>query len=102
MGDIDKEKWPLVLVRWLDSASPRGWQPIGDWSGPGSLECVSVGFLFAENDQTKTIIPHFAYADDDVNRQGNGIMVIPCGAIVSIETLSLTSSSHSETQPSKA
>jgi len=52
--------------------SPRGWQSIGDWEGIGSLECVSVGFLFAENEQTKTLIPHFAYVNDDANRQGSG------------------------------
>jgi hypothetical protein len=44
----------------------------GDWEGIGSLECVSVGFLLAENEPTKTLIPHFAYANDDANRQGSG------------------------------
>jgi hypothetical protein len=84
-------KWPLVCVRWLDSSSPRGWQPLAEWSGIGSLECVSVGFLFAVDADSKTIIPHFSYPDDDVNRQGNGIMVIPLGAITSIERLSTLS-----------
>lgn len=92
MSDPLDGKWPIVIVRWLDSASPRGWQSVAGWDGVGSLECVSVGFLFSSDDQATTIIPHFAYADDDTNRQGNGIMVIPSGAIVSIERLSVKAS----------
>jgi hypothetical protein len=80
-------KWPLVLVRWLDSAAPRGWQPLADWKGAGTLDCVSVGYLYAEDEVSKTIIPHFAFPEEDANRQGSGILVIPAGAIVSIERL---------------
>lgn len=84
-------KWPLVRIRWRDSSSPRGWQALAEWPGIGSLECVSVGYLFSENDDAKTVIPHFSYPDDDTNRQGNGIMVIPNGAVISVELLGPTS-----------
>ena len=80
-------KWPLVRVRWLDSTAPRGWQPLADWQGAGALDCISVGYLYAEDEISKTIIPHFAYPGEDANRQGSGILVIPAGAIVSIEHL---------------
>jgi hypothetical protein len=91
-------QWPMVRIRWRDSTSPRGWQPLSEWKGVGSLECVSVGYLYADNDESKTIIPHFSYPDDDDNRQGNGIMVIPTGAIISIECLTVTSSDTSLTE----
>ena len=81
--------WPLVLIRWLDSSAPRGWQALSEWPGVGSLECVSVGYLYAQDDKSKTIIPHFAYPNDPISRQGSGIMAIPIGAIVSIETLAI-------------
>ena len=88
---LPKERWPLVLVRWLDSSVPRGWQNLADWPGVSSLECVSVGFLFAEDKLSKTIIPPFAYPEDEVNRLGSGVLIIPAGCIVSIEKLSVTS-----------
>lgn len=84
----EKLKWPLVRIRWLDSSSPRcGWIRLEDWEGVGSLECVSVGYLISERDGAKAIAPHLAYPDDSEQCQGNGIIVIPDGAVVSIEAL---------------
>lgn len=80
-------RWPLVRIRWLDSSAPHGWQRMADWSGMGSLECESVGYLYAEDATSKTVVPHFAFFDDDTNRQGGGVMVIPAGAVLSIERL---------------
>ena len=78
----------LVLVRWVDSTSPRmGWVHLSEWQGVGSLECVSAGYLVAEDDRSKTIAPHLAYPDDDDQCQANGVIVIPNGAIVSMERL---------------
>lgn len=64
-----------------------GWVKISAWEGVGSLECVSVGYLIADDQKSKTIAPHLAYPDDDEQCQGNGIIVIPTGAIVSLERL---------------
>jgi hypothetical protein len=94
------DRWPLVRVHWLDSAAPRGWQPMADWPETHSLECVSVGFLYAEDKYAKTIVPHFAFPDDDVNRQGGGVMVIPAGAIVSMVRLVSDGESDRATEPS--
>ena len=78
----------LVLVRWVDSTSPRmGWVNLRQWEGVGSLDCVSVGYLVAEDERSKTIAPHLAYPDDDEQCQANGIIVIPNAAIVSVEIL---------------
>ena len=36
-GAISSECWPLVLVRWVDSTSPRmGWIRLSEWGGVGS------------------------------------------------------------------
>jgi hypothetical protein len=59
--------------------------------GVHSMECVSVGYLMAEDERSKTIVPHIAYPTEKENRQGSGIMVIPAGAIVSVERLSISS-----------
>ena len=64
-----------------------GWTGLKEWAGIGSLECISVGYLIDENNHTKTIVPHLAYPDDEDNCQGNGIMVIPTAAILSLEEL---------------
>lgn len=82
-------KWPLVRVRWVDSTSPRmGWTSLSTLPAFGSLECLSVGYVIAEDKQSRTIAPHLAYPDDDINIQGNGIIVIPRAAIISCEQLS--------------
>jgi hypothetical protein len=86
--------WPLVRIVWRDSSSPRGWQTLKDWGGLHSLECESVGYLIAEDHQSKTVVPHIAYPLEEENRQGSGIMVIPAGCIVSVERLVTCSSSR--------
>jgi hypothetical protein len=86
-------KWPLVMVRWLDSCDIQGWKRLNAWPGVPTLECVSVGYLVAEDETTKTIAPHVAYPGDDENSQGAGIMVIPARAIVSVTPLTASSRS---------
>jgi hypothetical protein len=82
-------KWPLVRVRWVDSTSPRmGWISLNDLPEIGSLECVSVGYVIAQDERSQTIAPHLAYPDDEANAQGNGIIVIPRAAIISMDVLS--------------
>jgi hypothetical protein len=73
----------------LDSTTPPiAWTSIADWKGVSSLECISVGYLIAEDTISKTIVPHLAYPDDLEQCQGNEIIVIPQGAIISVERLS--------------
>ena len=86
--------WPLVCIVWRDSSSPRGWLNLKEWGGVHSLDCVSVGYLIAEDDESKTLVPHIAYPAEEENRQGAGIMVIPAGAVVSVERLTTCPSSR--------
>jgi hypothetical protein len=89
-------QWPLVLVPWLDSAAPdANWISLRDYQGIKTLECISVGYLVHEEGGRKTIAPHIAYPDDEEQRQGNGLMVIPDQAILSMERLICLSSASS-------
>ncbi len=56
------------------------------------MECISVGYLIRDEDGRKTIAPHIAYPDDEEQCQGNGIMVIPDQAVISIQYLTCLSS----------
>ena len=73
-----------------------GWVKISAWEGVGSLECVSVGYLIAEDQRSRTIAPHLVYPDDGEQCQGNGVIVIPLGAIVSMERLVSEPSARAE------
>ena len=52
-----------------------------------SLECISLGFLYSQDDHKVTLVSHMAYPDDDKLRQGCGIMVIPRQAVLALEHL---------------
>jgi hypothetical protein len=92
---------PLVRVTWLDSASPSAdWHSLSEWEGLGSLECVSVGYVIAEDDKAKTIAPHVAYPDEEANCKVCGIMIIPAGAILSIELLGVIPSARASARTS--
>lgn len=85
---VRSDPYPLLLVRWVDSTSPRsGWIRLQKWEGVGSLECVSVGYLISEEANALTLAPHLAYPDDPEQCQGNGIITIPRGAVISAERL---------------
>lgn len=87
-------KFPLVLIRWLDSCDLPGWKRLSEWGGVNTLECVSVGFLVAEDEKSKTVAPHLAYPSDEANTQGAGIMVIPARSILELTTLTSSSPAH--------
>lgn len=80
-------RWPLVVVRWLDSCDVPGWTRLSTWQGVRTLECVSVGFLVHEDEISKTLAPHLAYPNEEHTTQGSGIMVIPAGAILEVREI---------------
>ncbi len=75
------------MIHWLDSCDVSGWKRLSEWQGVRSLECVSVGFVIAEDATTKTVASHIAYPADD-DSQATGIMVIPVAAITKTTVLS--------------
>ena len=50
------------------------------------MECVSIGFLIAEDAASKTIAPHIAYPNEETS-QAAGIMIIPAASITSVMKL---------------
>ena len=93
MRAIDLAVSSLVLVRWIDSAAPdTGWIRLREYTGVGSMQCLSVGYLIRDDDGRKTIAPHIANPDDEEQRQGTGLMVIPDQAVLSVERLICPSS----------
>ncbi len=86
-------RWPLVRIVWLDSVNPTAdWHRLSEWRGLGSQECVSVGYLIGDERDSKTIAPHVAFPDEEENCQATGIMIIPTGAVLRIESLKATAS----------
>jgi hypothetical protein len=82
-----KTEYPLVLIRWDDSARPiSDWQWIDDYEMPEIVPCISVGFLIADTPQAIALAPNLG----DVGReraQASGIIRIPRSAVRSIENL---------------
>jgi hypothetical protein len=94
-------KYKLVKVRWVDSCMPRtGWTLLADWKGTAPAECVSIGYIVDERNNTTAIAPHLAYPDEPEQCQADGIMIIPNQAILSIEEL-ISSSRGVPLQPSQ-
>jgi hypothetical protein len=94
---------PLLMVRWVDSTTPRlGWIRLVEWEGAGSLDCVSVGYLIADNEKSITVAPHLAYPEDEENCQGSGIIVIPRPAIISISELTCCSDAAAYVAPDRS
>ena len=79
----------LVLVEWLDSHSGRGWQDMEQIEGAAQpLFCRSVGWLVAESDDCKVLVPHLAGdKDGKILAQGCGDLAIPARAILKMKVL---------------
>jgi hypothetical protein len=69
---------PLIFVEWVDSHTVTGWKKLSTLEENEPLRCVSVGWLIHDGEETKVIAPHLSRGSE----QGNGIMVIPAGAIL--------------------
>ena len=79
-----------VLVEWRDSHAIAGWQELADIDA-APVRAWSMGWIVAETDDAIVLAPHLA--EEGVPAQGNGMMVIPKGAVIS--TQEITSSSAS-------
>ena len=79
----------LVLIEWVDSHSGRGWRSLETLQEVAEpLYCQSVGWLAAENEECKVIVPHIGgEKNGDAMLQGCGDLVIPTVAIKKITTL---------------
>jgi len=79
----------LVLVEWVDSHSGRGWRDLDELDDVAKpLFCRSVGWLMAETEQCKVIVPHISGEENlDIMIQGCGDMAIPTKSIIKVTPL---------------
>lgn len=84
-NDTGPEPYPVVLVQWVDSASPRsGWGALSSHIYHGVTMCTSVGFLVHESETDITIASSVARCEiDEEDPAVNDSMSIPLIAIVS-------------------
>src|SRR5271170_7273622 len=85
---LESPRFPIVKIRWVDSSAPRmGWVRLSEWEWEGTLECESVGYLIAQDSRAKTLASNVTSPLSEEPCQGNGIIVIPTQAIISVEEL---------------
>ena len=84
-----KNKCPLVLIEWEDSAQPMpAWQRLADLDLPGHIICASVGWLIKDGKKTKVLAPNMGAINCPSNIQASGFMQIPTRCVIDIKPLS--------------
>jgi hypothetical protein len=74
---------PLVMVEWEDSAQPiPGWSYLSSFSAPGTIRCVSVGWLIRDDKQMKALAPNLGALDDKNSVQVSGVIQIPARCVI--------------------
>ena len=71
-----------MLIEWVDSAQPvPGWKFLEDAPKPEVIQCVSVGWLIAENKRAKVLAPNIGDIESGGSTQGSGFIRIPVASI---------------------
>ena len=100
MGENVSDLHPLVIIHWQDSRQPSSsWRFISDLKDQNPVECISVGWLIQDDEETKAICQNVGDVNDPDNAQASGVMVIPARCIISIAELSETTSSVPSSHP---
>lgn len=77
-----------MLVEWIDASRiSDGWIDCKNIPKPILHRCVTVGFLVADDDEAKLLLPTIADIEHPDNRHAYGGMLIPGAAIVSMRRL---------------
>lgn len=85
---MDKNGCPLVMIEWMDSAQPQScWKFLADVGTPDSIHCVSVGWLVADGEENKSVVPNMGNINDPDSIQVSGVVTIPVCSIVKITML---------------
>jgi len=76
----------LVYIEWVDSCGDSSrWRELDDIKKDKPVLIRSVGWLLAETQESKTIVPHLSDSD-----HGQGEMTIPKSAIKKFRVLKTT------------
>lgn len=77
-----KQRYPLVLVEWDDSARPNpAWVHVTDLPKPKVIGCLSVGWVIQETRRVLVLAPNIGDAHSKGNGQVCGYIRIPVAAI---------------------
>jgi hypothetical protein len=76
---------PLVMIEWEDSAQPiPNWSYLADFEAPGTIRCVSVGWMIRDDDQMKALAPNMGAIDDKNSVQVSGVIQIPTRCVLHV------------------
>jgi hypothetical protein len=86
-----KAKLPyrLALIEWVDASRlSDGWMDLNAIPDPYRHACVTVGFVVAENEIAKILVPTIGDVEHRDNSHTYGGMMIPVSAIIAERYLS--------------
>jgi hypothetical protein len=73
----------LTLIEWVDASRlSDGWMDLSSIPDPYAHKCVTVGFVVAENDFAKVLVPTIGDTEHTGNSHTYGGMMIPRSAII--------------------
>ncbi|MDB5531599.1 MAG: hypothetical protein JWR51_4702 [Devosia sp.] len=75
--------YDLVLVEWVDACRlNNSWIDVSEVPEPYQHKCVSVGFLFSENEHGLVVVPTIGDTAHPDNSHTYGGMMIPASAVI--------------------
>ena len=79
---------PLVMIEWEDSAQPiAAWSYLSSFDAPGTIRCVSVGWLIRDDGGVKAVAPNLGSIQDANSVQVSGVIQIPARCVVKMTRL---------------
>jgi hypothetical protein len=79
---------PLVMIEWEDSAQPiPTWSYLASFEAPGTVRCVSVGWLIRDDGVMKVVAPNMGAVDKECSLQVSGMIQIPTSCILRVTEL---------------
>jgi hypothetical protein len=85
---------PLVMVEWEDSAQPiPAWSYLASFEAPGTIRCVSVGWLIRDDGQMMAVAPNMGAIDDENSVQVSGVIQIPTRCVLHVTSIAETTAS---------
>ena len=77
------------MIEWEDSAQPiPAWSYLASFEAPGTIRCVSVGWMIHDDDQMKALAPNMGAIDDENSVQVSGVIQIPTRCVLKTTALS--------------
>jgi hypothetical protein len=79
---------PLAMVEWEDSAQPLpAWSFLASFEAPGTIRCVSVGWVIRHDNQMLALAPNMGAIDDENSVQISGVIQIPTRCVLKLTRL---------------